>query len=389
MRITKAQFDTFYNNAPTPTASQLVQMLQDRYGWSYDYCVLVLGTTFGEGYPYDPYLLYAWCCAVIGYRNSGSASYNPTQFGDDATAWTTIYGWGAGTDWYSRENVYYHFNHPYTEALKAAYLAITNTDTNIFACSGDYYEGACYSVYHSSAYPNIWVWYVVGRPIEEGGITVTRRTSSPAGEYNPCYMSNMYGASWTDHWNTSIYGSPTSAGADVLANCVGYAQGRALEMYNEATNYDPASTGTHPFIMFNANAGEWYGIAQANGFTVSQNPAVGAVMCWGDSLGAGHVAVVEAVASNDEITTTESAYGGWAWGADWCEMTRFRSWNSNFSGTRWNMPANYNFQGFILNPAEIEGGGTPIDPFPPVPVFPVEEDRFKWWMYLKPWYKKI
>lgn len=171
MRLTKQQFDEFYASCPLPTKEDLMVMIQQRNpSWSNDYCVLVLGTSFGENYVNDPYLTYAWCCAMLGYRNSNSASYDP-RFATDQGAWDAIAPWGGtvAPDYFTRPVVYQHYNTmDADESLKACYLAIINTDTNIFACSGDYYGGSTYSVYHSPIYTAIYVWYVVGRPVEEG-----------------------------------------------------------------------------------------------------------------------------------------------------------------------------------------------------------------------------
>ena len=129
--------------------------------------------------------------------------------------------------------------------------------------------------------------------------------TNPVGTYNPCWMTNLYGASWDDAWNTSIYGSPTQPGANVLSNCVGWCQGRMLEIYMEITGYDPRQTQTHPFIMFNVDAGQWDEVARANGFEVVTEPREGSVLVTAD-----HVAVVEAY---DQITgrywVSDSGYG--------------------------------------------------------------------------------
>ena len=78
--------------------------------------------------------------------------------------------------------------------------------------------------------------------------------TDPTGTYDPAYMTNLYGASWDVAWNTSIYGRPMATGANVLSNCVGYAQGRMLRIWMEDYNptYNPAQTQTHPFISYNA-----------------------------------------------------------------------------------------------------------------------------------------
>ena len=93
----------------------------------------------------------------------------------------------------------------------------------------------------------------------------------------------------------------------VLPNCVGYAQGRLLEIRGESkVNWKlPA-----------CNAEDWYDTAKAQGLEVGQTPKLGAVVCWragsthNGADGAGHVAIVEEVKSNRDIIVSQSAYGG-------------------------------------------------------------------------------
>ena len=76
----------------------------------------------------------------------------------------------------------------------------------------------------------------------------------------------------------------------VLPNCVGYAQGRLLELRGEnKINWKlPA-----------CNAEDWYDKAKANGLQVGNTPKLGAVVVWragnthNSADGAGHVAIVE------------------------------------------------------------------------------------------------
>ena len=184
--------------------------------------------------------------------------------------------------------------------------------------------------------------------------TFKQRTKSPAGEYNPCYMTNLYGASWSDNWNTCIFGFPTQNGANVLYNCTGYAQGRALEIYCELENYDPGKTGTHPFSTLNCDAGQFITRAPDAGLKISKDPAPGAIMCW-STAGAGHVAVVEEVIDKDTVVATESGYGGIC-GTDWISHKRYRG-SGNWDGDMFIM-GGYSFQGFILNPASGTASGT-------------------------------
>lgn len=93
----------------------------------------------------------------------------------------------------------------------------------------------------------------------------------------------------------------------VLPNCVGYAQGRLLELRGEnKINWKlPA-----------CNAEDWYDKAKANGLQVGCTPKLGAVVVWragnthNSADGAGHVAIVEEIKANGDIVVSQSAYGG-------------------------------------------------------------------------------
>ena len=93
----------------------------------------------------------------------------------------------------------------------------------------------------------------------------------------------------------------------VLPNCVGYAQGRLLELRGEnKINWKlPA-----------CNAEDWYDKAKANGLQVGSTPELGAVVVWragnthNSADGAGHVAIVEEIKANGDIVVSQSAYGG-------------------------------------------------------------------------------
>lgn len=113
--------------------------------------------------------------------------------------------------------------------------------------------------------------------------------TNPVGTYNPCFMTNLYGASWADNWNTSIYGSPAQVGANVLCNCVGYSQGRALQIYIEThPGYNPAALGTHLFAAFNVDAGDWLTVAANQGLQILDHPEEATIL-----VTPSHVANVE------------------------------------------------------------------------------------------------
>ena len=156
---------------------------------------------------------------------------------------------------------------------------------------------------------------------------------------NKCYIRQVSGG-----LNGAVQGYPTIAGANVLCNCVGFANGR----YNEIIN-DPELKGIEkPFkYQLVCNAENFIERAKAYGLKVSKVPVVGGIMVWqkGATLsggdGAGHVAVVEKIVNSNKIYTSESGYGNYAF--KYLERT-----NSN---GRWGMGSAYKFRGCIINPS--------------------------------------
>lgn len=132
----------------------------------------------------------------------------------------------------------------------------------------------------------------------------------------------------------------------VLPNCVGYAQGRLLEMMNAtAVNWKlPA-----------CNAEDWMEKATQNGLKTGQTPKVGAVICWQKgkiktgSDGAGHVAVVEAVQPNGDIVISQSGYKKYsgAYYSNFSTKTITKSSGYSFGSA-------YKFRGFVYCPVEFE-----------------------------------
>lgn len=182
---------------------------------------------------------------------------------------------------------------------------------------------------------------------------------NPVGSYAPSFMTNLYGASWDAAWNTCIYGDPTQTGANVLSNCVGYAQGRMLDIYREITGFNPARERSHPFVMFNQNAGDWYQIAIDHGFDVQATPREGSVL-----VTSSHVAVVE--------TFDESTGLWWVSESGSGDPTPYYYQHSLYeSGGRWydSYGTDPLIIGFILIPG--------VSPTPP----PVKKS--KWIYYLK------
>ena len=98
--------------------------------------------------------------------------------------------------------------------------------------------------------------------------------------------------------NGAVQGYPVVAGANVLCNCVGYANGR----FNEIIN-DPNLKGIYlPFkYQLVCNAENFIESAKKQGLKISNKPVVGGIMVWqkgatlGGGDGAGHVAIVEEI----------------------------------------------------------------------------------------------
>lgn len=177
----------------------------------------------------------------------------------------------------------------------------------------------------------------------------TQRTSKP-GAGNKHFIRKASGG-----WNSCIKGSPTDKNCDVLANCVGYANGRFNEIYAELTGYKGNKYNT-----LNCNAENFIERAKSAGLKIGSTPKPGSIGCAmkGATLsgndGAGHVWVVERVNSDGSIYTSESGYGGSAF------------WNSTRSNSngRWGLGSGYTFRGFIYNPAVKDEPTPEPDPKP-------------------------
>ena len=144
--------------------------------------------------------------------------------------------------------------------------------------------------------------------------------------------------------NGAVEGDPAIAGANVLCNCVGYANGR----FNEIIN-DPDLKGVNKAFKYQlvCNAENFIESAKAQGLKVSKKPVQGGIMVWqkgatlGGGDGAGHVAVVEAVYDDGTIITSESGWASWA-------FKRIKRDNAN---GRWGQNSLYKFRGCIINPS--------------------------------------
>lgn len=193
----------------------------------------------------------------------------------------------------------------------------------------------------------------------------TIRTSSPAGSGSPFYNTVASGG-----YNTSIVGNGAIAGANVLNNCVGYSQGRMMEMYDQAVS-PITSAAANIFSMFNANAEDWYNIAVANGFNVGQTPTYGAVGVWYSAAqNVGHVANVEDYQNGIwEISESHYNYPGGAGSWDYSYLQNNADYLPAFIGA----DSTWALIGFIY----------PFNAVPPTPPVPGRQTKLKPWMMLR------
>lgn len=105
---------------------------------------------------------------------------------------------------------------------------------------------------------------------------------NPAGSYDPCFMRTLEGG-----WNTCIYGRPCQKGANVLNNCVGWAQGRALQIYRQVADCFPED-GENIFSIFNCDPENFLYRAKQKGFEIVSKPCAGSIFVTNS-----HVGIVE------------------------------------------------------------------------------------------------
>ena len=158
--------------------------------------------------------------------------------------------------------------------------------------------------------------------------------------------------------SSCIKGKPTDPECDVLANCVGFANG----FFNELLDLG------YEKYHFNCNAENFIERAIASGLSVVKEPVVGGVMVWqkgatlSGSDGAGHVAGVYDKISDTQVKTAESGYGSSAF---WTAVR-------NKVNGNWGAGIGYTYRGCIVPPGfKPEPIPTPQptpnnDPFPGV-----------------------
>ena len=161
-------------------------------------------------------------------------------------------------------------------------------------------------------------------------------TKQPTGKYYTRIVSGGL--------NGAVAGKPTIKGANVLCNCVGFANGR----FNQICN-DPELKGINKTFKYQlvCNAENFIESAKKQGLKISSTPIQGGIMVWqkgrtlGGGDGAGHVAVVEEVYSDGTILTSESGWNAWA----------FKTVRRSNSNGRWGQASAYKFRGCIINPS--------------------------------------
>ena len=174
------------------------------------------------------------------------------------------------------------------------------------------------------------------------------RTSQPSN--NKYYIRQVSGG-----LNGAVAGQPTIKGANVLCNCVGYANGR----FNEIIG-DPNLIGTVKAFGYQlvCNAEDFIESARRQGLTISPTPIEGGIMVWAKgrpgrgSDGAGHVAVVEEVYADGTILTSESGWNAWA----------FKTVRRSNANGRWGQTSAYSFRGCVVNPGVPNPKVVPVPP---------------------------
>lgn len=128
-----------------------------------------------------------------------------------------------------------------------------------------------------------------------------------------------------------------------LPNCTAYAYGRYYEAQGAFTSPD----------LPHWDAKDWY--PDATAFQRGSTPGLGAVACWDQPGGVGHVAIVEDIYANNDILISESHSTSGLPYFDTQVLTAASGYmNSIYMGS------GFSFQGFIYNLWGAGGGGQPI-----------------------------
>lgn len=167
------------------------------------------------------------------------------------------------------------------------------------------------------------------------------RTTVPLKD-NKYYLRKASGG-----YNPCIKGSPLYCDGSVLANCVGYCYGRAMEVMGE--------TDSTKMLIYSVGAGNWFAKSK---YPKGATPQEGAIACWRKNKSrAGHVAFIEKVES-DKITFTESGYNNYNFHLviaykDYCTIDGKKATTYKFDGTSI-IRTGYTMQGYVYIPVPEE-----------------------------------
>lgn len=179
---------------------------------------------------------------------------------------------------------------------------------------------------------------------------------TPWASFDNPYMRHVPTAAhpeWDGYNECVTINSPAHPESDgyCLPNCVGYCWGRWYRVLNEKPRLSKAA------------GNKWYTYTQ-DGYDRSDEPVVGAVICWEkrDKSG-GHVGIVEEILPNGNLITSNSWWSASVSGQrEYIEETI--TLNTDPGGQKYirNVRTSDKFQGFILPP-----GSPPVPPVPPGP----------------------
>ena len=279
-----------------------------------------------------------------------------------------------GADTIPQKGDFIWFDYGYGEGASHTGRVVDVSNGTITTIEGNMWVGGEYNQVAKLYYPiGDYRIYGFGRPnyTYQQVDTYSIRNYSPENENLPYYNnSNANGI------NTAINGNSPDGqgvtGANVLNNCVGYSQGRMIEMLYELT---PSTTG-NPFSMFNANAEDWITVANNNGFNTGSTPDYGAIGVWTNGS-IGHVANVETYQDNTWwISEGHWNYGGSYGSWDFSYLHSSPEYLPDFLAT----DTSWHLLGFIY-----PFSTTPTPPTPPQPPFipPVYVKRMPLWMKIR------
>lgn len=255
------------------------------------------------------------------------------------------------------------FTFLYDQSLGAPIVDVVSGDLKVTKISLDN------KYYIKEGYP------VSNRPNEKGKSTAVVRRSNGE-DYN-------YSRWIRSHSASSFKSQPASKLPlySVLNNCVGYANGRLIEIWDRALEigYLVKKDGKYylkngtevPDLKWNQlknlivnSPPDWYNSWPTSwaGFSKGNTPQVGAVAIWGHKTngyfdGAGHVAIVEEIidagGANERIVVSESSSG--CDGVEkvaWVNLSKKSYSIKKSSGYNYNqyLGSSYQFMGFLISP---------------------------------------